>query len=472
MKSRVSGPVFVLETIRSSPQVNCWKTQLLGFAARVLIRLRGFFFLFLFTQPLFAQTDTLSSYQIGEVVMTLSNAIAERYVDEHHAQRMASSLRTKLQSGSYFRLRNTTDLASQLEEDLQRVQPDFHLRVYAGANNLDRYADSSDAWTFFNHDKLSNFGLKRIDHFPGNVAYIMLDEFTEWLDARKALSGAMASVQFSDALIIDLRFNTGGAPETMHWFLSHFFESKSKTEFTGLFFREEGKTNRVFVEKKLEAPRYLDRPVFVLTGPYTASAAESFAWDMKRLKRAVIVGETTRGGAQPARTFMLPHGFRVLLPIGRAVTPGTDLNWEGTGVKPDVELRQEAALDYGLALVLDSLKNLSDKKAMRSWYDHLAYRRAILAHQYSLAADSLDHYEGNFEGRKITAVNGQLFYQNTEKTTTATRLLALPEGGFVFDSEETHLQQQTKVFFIRENGELTGLKLVFESGNERILKRE
>ncbi|MEZ4686901.1 MAG: S41 family peptidase [Bacteroidia bacterium] len=444
----------------------------MSFAARVLIRLRGFFFLTLVVHPLFAQPDTLSSYQIGEVVMTLASAIEEGYVDEQQALRMANSLRTKLKYGSYFNFHDAAGLANQLEADLQHVQSDFHLRVYAGANNLDRYADSSDAWTFFNHDRLSNFGLKRTDHFPGNVGYIMLDEFTEWLDARKALSGAMATVQFSDALIIDLRFNTGGAPETMHWFLSHFFDGKSKTEFTGLFFREEGKTNRVFVEKKLDAPRYLDKPVYVLTGPYTASAAESFAWDMKRLGRGLIVGETTRGGAQPARTYMLPHGFRVLLPIGKAVTPGSGLNWEGTGVAPNVEVRQEAALEYGLALALDSLKTLSAKQDMRSWYDHLAYRRAILAHQYSLPADSLGGYEGNYEGRKVTAVNGQLFYQNTGKTSAATRLLALPEGGFVFDSEETHLNKQTKVFFIEETGEITGLKLVFESGNERVLKRD
>jgi hypothetical protein len=337
--------------------------------------------------------------------------------------------------------------------------------------NLDRYADSTDEWLFFNHDKLINFGLKRVDHFLGNIGYIKLDEFTEWLDARKAISGAMASLQFTDALIIDLRDNTGGAPETMHWLLSHFFEEKSKTEFTGLYFREDDKVQRAFVEKKVDAPRYADKPVVVLTGPYTASAAEGFAWDIQRLDRGLIVGETTRGGAQPARTYRLPHGFRVLLPIGKAVTPTNNTNWEGVGVKPDVLVSKEAALDYGLVLILDSLKQTTDREAMRLWYDQLAYRRAILAHQKAITQDSIADLEGNYKGRKITGVNGQLFYQNTTKTLNATRLLALPEGGFVFDSEEKHLKKQTKVYFIDEAGEIIGIRLVFERGNERILDK-
>ena len=45
--------------------------------------------------------------------------------------------------------------------------------------------------------------------------------------------------------------------------------------------------------------RYLDKPVYVLTSKRTFSGAEEFTYNLKNLKRATIVGETTGGGANP-----------------------------------------------------------------------------------------------------------------------------------------------------------------------------
>jgi len=41
----------------------------------------------------------------------------------------------------------------------------------------------------------------------------------------------------------------------------------------------------------------------VLTGSRTFSGPEEFAYNLKNLKRAIIVGETTGGGATLAATF-------------------------------------------------------------------------------------------------------------------------------------------------------------------------
>ncbi|MFK7971963.1 MAG: S41 family peptidase [Bacteroidia bacterium] len=468
MKSRVSEVVFVLSSRRSSPQATCRKTQLLGFAARACLWLRGFFFLPLFFSPLFAQNQQLNPDQVFEVVYALSDELKSRYVDEKVGDQMAQVLLNRLKTKAYNTITKPDSLALVLGNDLQKVKADFHLRVYAGLTNLDRYADSSDAWSFFNQDKLENFGLRETRTLAGGIGYFRLDDFTEWLDARSAIAGAISSLSFSDALIIDFRHNTGGAPETMYWLLSYFFDEKSKTEFTGLYFREEGKINKAFVTKKLEGTRYCKKPVVILTGPNTASAAEGFAYDMQRLGRAIIIGESTKGGAQPARTYMLPHGFRVLLPIGKAVDPDNGGNWEGKGVVPDIAVKEEAAQMYAEAVLLDSLGK-AGKHA--EWYAKLAYRQAVLAHQFSIASDSLNTLTGTFDKREITLLNGALYYRNTTKTETYSRLLALPGGGYTFDSETRDLRTAVKLFPKSENGKITHLVIHYPSGNEKTLNR-
>ena len=77
---------------------------------------------------------------------------------------------------------------------------------------------------------------------------------------------------------------------------------------------------------------------------HTFSGAEEFTYNLKNLKRATIVGETTGGGAHPGGGFRVNEHFSMFVPTGRAISPITKTNWEGTGVKPDVEVPADQAL--------------------------------------------------------------------------------------------------------------------------------
>jgi C-terminal processing protease CtpA/Prc len=98
-----------------------------------------------------------------------------------------------------------------------------------------------------------------------------------------------------------------------------------------------------------------DKPIYVLTSHKTFSAAEEFAYDLQALGRATIVGETTRGGANPGQPFELAADFTVLIPIGEAVNPITKTNWEGTGVNPDVAVPEEKAFETARDAALENL---------------------------------------------------------------------------------------------------------------------
>jgi C-terminal processing protease CtpA/Prc len=94
-----------------------------------------------------------------------------------------------------------------------------------------------------------------------------------------------------------------------------------------------------------------DVPLFILTSHHTFSAAEAFAYHLQALKRATIVGEVTGGGANPAEFLTLAHGFTVAIPNGRSINPITKTSWEGVGVKPDVEVPADRALEEALSAI-------------------------------------------------------------------------------------------------------------------------
>ncbi|MGH9497492.1 MAG: S41 family peptidase, partial [Candidatus Sulfotelmatobacter sp.] len=83
---------------------------------------------------------------------------------------------------------------------------------------------------------------------------------------------------------------------------------------------------------------------FVLTSASTFSGAEEFTYDLKMLKRATIVGETTAGGSHMASRYRIDDHFMMMLPDTRPINPVSKTDWEGTGVEPDASVDAADAL--------------------------------------------------------------------------------------------------------------------------------
>jgi C-terminal processing protease CtpA/Prc len=96
--------------------------------------------------------------------------------------------------------------------------------------------------------------------------------------------------------------------------------------------------------------------VFVLTSSRTFSGAEEFSYNLKNLKRATLVGETTGGGAHPVRGERVSDRFVVRVPFMRANNPISKTNWEGTGVEPDVKVPASDALEKAQALAKEAIE--------------------------------------------------------------------------------------------------------------------
>src|SRR5262249_44843947 len=109
-----------------------------------------------------------------------------------------------------------------------------------------------------------------------------------------------------------------------------------------------GPTRQYWTSPYLPGPRYLDRPVYVLTSATTFSGGEALAYDLQALGRAVVVGERTRGGAHPSVMVPLTGQIELRLPVARSVNAVTGANWEGGGGRPGITASAADALDVAL----------------------------------------------------------------------------------------------------------------------------
>jgi retinol-binding protein 3 len=124
---------------------------------------------------------------------------------------------------------------------------------------------------------------------------------------------------------------------------SYLFDKR--THLNDLWTRRSGKTEEFWTRDSVPGRRFGgEKPVYVLTSAQTFSGGEEFAYNLKNLKRAIIVGETTGGGAHPVSGHPIDEHFSIGVPFARAINPITHTNWEGVGVKPDISVPAGDAL--------------------------------------------------------------------------------------------------------------------------------
>jgi hypothetical protein len=271
----------------------------------------------------------------GEVVEALGRELQRAYVYPDRATAMAQRVRARLAEHAYDRLTEPAELAATLTEDLRAVTHDKHLRLDTLAGGPRGPGGPGGPRRMFPQSR----------RLPGNIAFLEIGTFgVPPHQARDEVSGAMTAIADASALILDVRRNGGGDPETVALMASYLF-GEQPVHLNSMYWRIPGRTDQFFTDPGVPGTRFgATKPLYVLTSAQTFSGAEEFAYDLQALKRATIVGETTGGGAHPTGPVALPHGLVVLVPTGRAINPITKTNWEGTGVKPDVAVPADAAL--------------------------------------------------------------------------------------------------------------------------------
>jgi hypothetical protein len=285
------------------------------------------------------------------------------YVFPEVAKKMNEAVQDRVARKEYDEVTSTKRLAQMLTDHLQAVSHDKHLRVNymaGGRSAIIRGRPGPDEREKMREFAAArNFGFEKIERLEGNIGYLDLRGFMPAEIAGETCAAAMNFLVNSDALILDLRKNGGGAPSMVALLCSYLFPAEPVVHLNDLYMRPENSTHQWWTLPYVPGKRFVRKPVYVLTSKRTFSAAEECTYNLQKLDRATIVGETTGGGAHPGGPQPIVDKFVIWVPTGRAINPVSKTNWEGTGVKPDIEVPAEQALK---AAQVEALKKLQEKK--------------------------------------------------------------------------------------------------------------
>jgi hypothetical protein len=303
------------------------------------------------------------------VLERLCTLLQEHYVFPNRVQQVKTSLCENVSNGTYDDVETADVFCEVVTEHLHALIPDKHL--YLSYHPQPQPVSESSGLSDSSHQQLSrearlhNFGFYKVERLPGNIGYLDLRAFYPPDIAGDAIVAAMSFLAQTHALIIDLRRNGGGEMYMVHLLASYFVESEP-IQLNGCYLRDSKELRQFWSFPYVPGQRYLNRPLYVLTGPLTASAAEEFAYDLQALKRATIVGESTAGAANPAESHQIDAHFTVSIPLAHTVNPVTGTSWEGTGVIPDIAVPAESALQMAhveaVTRVLEQLSASSDEE--------------------------------------------------------------------------------------------------------------
>ena len=282
--------------------------------------------------------------------------LQESYVYPEVAGRMATAVREKQRSGAYAGIRTADELCQKLTEDLRAVSKDRHLRVLYSDRLLPKDRDNgqespTERAEHLARSRYQNFGFERVERLPGNIGYLDLRFFDDPDLGGETAAAAMSLLGNSDALIIDLRRNIGGEPSMIAFLTSYLFAGEP-VHLNDIYWRPDDSTHQFWTLPYVPGPRLHGKDVYVLTSHDTFSGGEEFANNLKVLRRATLIGEVTGGGAHPSELRRISEHFGVVVPAERAINPITKTNWEGVGVKPDIEIPAAQALAHARVLAL------------------------------------------------------------------------------------------------------------------------
>jgi hypothetical protein len=425
--------------------------------------------LLLITVVSFSQEETSGARPVdaakrSAIIEAVVQKLNEFYIDPDVAKQMEEYLRKGLSEGRYDRFTQLNPFVRQLTDDLYTVSHDHHLGVWPiEMALLTENSSEEDRKRLTAVARYNNYGFNKVERLPGNIGYLDLSYFEELQLGGDTTVAAMNFLANSDALIIDVRRNGGGS-DVLDLVWSYLFKEPVHT--MDNYSRISKTTDQRWTMAYVPGPRLDKIPVYVLISRRTASAAEALAYVMKTQGRGTLVGEVSRGAANPIEEFTVPElSICMAVSAYRVSSPITGTCWEGVGVEPDIKVPPEKAL---YAAGVEAMKKLLESEA----YKEITQARqwALEMYQAELNPVTLrDEDLAGFTGEygpiySVAASGGQLTLINKYKMPIA--LIPLGNDQFALKEEEG------KVNFVRgASGAVSEMVVMYADGYQSSNKK-
>lgn len=325
-------------------------------------RIKQILILLLIISPITTYSqENISENEKNATIESIKELIHTNYVFANRTKYFNNSLDSLNLTGKYNDIIEYKDFADALTVDLVEITNDKHFKVQFNPelvksrrenlrrqqeivadkeieNNIEEEID----WNLW-YAKKENFGFEKVAILGGNIGYIKLN-FWEQLDwVKPTIDATMGFVANTDALIIDLTENQGGYSPTDSYLASYFFDEEPRLWISSYERRSE-ETESVSTFQEIGGERYLNKSIFILVSENTFSLAEQFAYGLKHFNKATIIGQTSAGAAHSIDFMEVNENYLIQLPIGRSIHPVTKIDWEGTGVIPNINTSNSETL--------------------------------------------------------------------------------------------------------------------------------
>jgi len=398
-----------------------------------------------------AQSLPLTEDYKKQTINTISSELEDRYVFPEVAKATTVVLAAAEANGRFVQDTSLEMFAKSLSEVLYTGTRDKHITVSLRPKEINGTVKGEPFENWINQRlegrsylRRYNANFKSITKLEDNIGYLDLRGFYGLDKGREFAKHAMAQLSTSDAVIIDLRNNSGGRGDMVEYLLSYFFDepvigSKSVKR------RGDEFTETIsYTPKRSDELSLSDMPLFILTSSMTFSAAEGFSYALQAYDRATFIGDTTKGGANPGDLIPINEELQVFISDVSVTHPLTNGSWEGVGIIPDLPVDSAVALDTALVLakraarVYKEEKEEEAKKVLLTLNETVAnfskgMDNKIIVEQYLLCRK----HHLIFEEWELNGLGYQLLEQNNLHTAEAifeTNTILYPHSPNTFDS--------------------------------------
>jgi hypothetical protein len=421
------------------------------------------FFLLAFGTPALcsAQTNKKDFINTSGLVDSLNKVLNDHYVFPDKARSISVYLESQLKDKVYTTdLQNPQKLAEQIQRDITKIHRDPHMGIkYDPGFHVQQFSKPSEEEVNITRKywKENNYAFTKVEILPGNIGYFPFNVFVDDIESAKpTISSALRFLSNTSAIIIDLRENYGGSPVMVSQIESFFF--KEKTHMNDLINRSAKDTTFFYADPAKADSLNLLMPVYILTSHSTFSGGEDFSYGMQKANRAIIVGETTGGGAHPQMPFSVGQGFVISIPYARSLNPVTKTDWEGKGVIPDVGVKAHDALLTAQQLIFNNqILTAKDEKEKHKSEFHLS-TLLYKSESKNPPLKVLSQLVGTYPDVTIYLDRGKLLCRNNDDHTIS-ELKQITNNRFKIDNNA-----QIE-FFKKDGGQFSTIKIYLSDGN-------